>query len=223
MHSPKRCLILLLAAAPLFAQHDFLTSTEVDQVREVQEPVARIKLYLLFAKQRLDQIQSLMAKDRPGRSGEVRQLLEDYTQIIEAVDTVSDDALGRKSDLTAAPTLIADGEKKFLDQLQKLEASTPRDLELYDFELKEAIVTTTDSMDLAKEDLASRGKAVSVKAAQEKKKVADINEAEKTLNKGANPVADKAEAAAQAPKSTRQAPTLYRPGEKPADDSTAPK
>ena len=69
MFAMKRCLIILLLAVPAFAQHDYLTATEVDQVREVQEPVARIKLYLLFAKQRLDQLQSLMAKNRAGRSG----------------------------------------------------------------------------------------------------------------------------------------------------------
>jgi len=104
----KRVLILLLIAFPAFAQKDFLTSSEVEQVREVQEPVARIKLYLLFAKQRLDQVQSLMAKDRPGRSGEIRQLLEDYTGIVDAIDTVSDDALVRKNDVTTAPAFIAD-------------------------------------------------------------------------------------------------------------------
>src|SRR6185312_9124001 len=82
----KPFLIVLLLAAPALAQKDFLTNSEIEQVREVQEPVARIKLYLLFAKQRLDQVQSLMAKDRAGRSGEIRQLLENYTSIVDAID-----------------------------------------------------------------------------------------------------------------------------------------
>ncbi len=77
-HFTRRFLIVLLLALPAFAQKDFLTNSEIEQVREVQEPVARIKLYLLFAKQRLDQVQSLMVKDRAGRSAEIRQLLEDY-------------------------------------------------------------------------------------------------------------------------------------------------
>jgi hypothetical protein len=210
----KRFLIILLLAVPAFAQKDFLTSTEVDQIREVQEPVARIRLYLLFAKQRIDQLQSLMVKNRPGRSGEIRQLLEDYTGIIDAIDTVSDDALARKLDLATAPTVIADGEKKLLDLLEKVQTSAPHDLEMYDFELKEAIAATSDSIDLTKVDLSARGQEVKAKAEKEEKKVAAVNAAER--KPGADPAADKAQAAVDdATKPARQAPTLYRPGEKP--------
>ena len=46
--------------------------------------------------------------------------------------------------------------------------------------------------------------------------MSDVNSAER--RPGANPAADKAEAAAvDAAKPARQAPTLYRPGEKPED------
>lgn len=216
--SAKCLLIVLLLTLPAFAQKDFLTDSEIEQVRQVQEPVARIKLYLLFAKQRLDQVQSLMAKDRPGRSGEIRQLLEDYTNIVDAVNTVSDDALARKNDVNAAPTAIADGETKFLAQLQKIQASTPHDLAMYDFDLKEALAATGDSLDLTKEDLTTRGQNVNLKVEEDKKKVATINAEERQGAK--DPAADKAEAAAEdAAKPARPAPTLYRPGEKPDDGS----
>jgi hypothetical protein len=215
----KQFLLVLLLALPAFAQRDFLTSTEVDQIREVQEPVARIKLYLTFARQRLDQVQSLMTKDRPGRSGEVRQLLEDYVSIVDAIDTVADDALVRKVDVTTAPTEIVNGEKKFLDLLQKIQTSAPRDLEMYDFDLKEAIAATGDSIDLANEGLGVRAKEVTSKAEKEKKVVADVNREEKKL--GTDPAADKAEAAAEdATKPARKPPTLYRPGEKPDDPNS---
>jgi hypothetical protein len=216
--SAKCLLIVLLLALPAFSQKDFLTDSEIEQVRQAQEPVARIKLYLLFAKQRLDQVQSLMAKDRPGRSGEIRQLLEDYTNILDAIDTVSDDALVRKNDVNAAPAVIADGETKFLAQLQKIQASTPHDLAMYDFELKEAVAATGDSLDLTKEDLTTRGQNANLKVEQDKKKVATINAEERQGAK--DPAADKAEAAVEdAAKPKRQAPTLYRPGEKPDDSS----
>jgi uncharacterized protein involved in exopolysaccharide biosynthesis len=212
----RRFLVILLLALPAFAQKDFLTDTEVDKVREAQEPAERLKLYLSFAKQRLDQLQSITAKDRPGRSGEIRQLLEDYSSIIDAIDTVSTDALARKADLTTGPALITDGEKKFLAQLQKLQDSAPRDIDMYEFTLKEAIETTTDSIDLANEDLSARTKEVTAKEEKEKKDVADVNAAEKGLT-AANPTAAQSAAAQEVTKPTRKPPTLYRPGEKPDD------
>jgi hypothetical protein len=218
-HYTKRFLIVLLLAIPAFAQKDFLTNSEIEQVREAQEPVARIKLYLLFAKQRLDQVQSLMAKNRAGRSGEIRQLLQDYTSIVDAIDTVSDDALVRKNDVTTAPAFISDGEKKFLDQLQKIQSGAPHDLAMYDFELKEALAATGDSLDLSKEDLTTRGQNVNLKVEEDKKKVATVNAEERQGAK--DPLADKADAAAaDAGKPARKAPTLYRPGEKPDDSNS---
>ncbi len=209
-------LLFIGMTVPVLAQKDFLTPNEADQIREVQEPVARIKLYLVFARQRLDQLQSVITRNRAGRSAEMRQLLEDYTSIVDAIDTVSNDALVRKADLTAGPTLIVEGEKKFLDVLQKLQASAPRDLDMYDFQLKDALEATSDSIDLAKQDLGFRGQEVNAKAAQQKKAVDEVNAAEKKL--GTNPNADKAEAAAvEATKPGRKPPTLYRPGEKPDD------
>src|SRR6185312_1616629 len=214
---------VLMVALPAFAEHDFLTSSETDQVREVQEPVARIKLYLTFAKQRLDQIQSMLAKNRAGRSGEIRQLLEDYTAIVDAIGSVSDDALARKLDLTLAPPIIIEGEKTFLGQLNRMQASAPSDLEMYNFELKDAIEATSDSIDAAGEDLGERGKEVNAKVESERKAVEKVNAAERKA--GLDPAAGSEEekAADAVTKPMRKPPTLLRPGEKLDDGSTPPK
>ena len=91
-------------------------------------------------------------KKRRGRSLTARELLEDYSSIIDAIDTVSDDALKRGVDITEGTVAVTEAERRFLAQLQKIEDRNLADVDLYEVALKEAIASTSDSMDLAKED-----------------------------------------------------------------------
>lgn len=209
------CILLILFSSQAFAQREFLTSNEIDKIREAQEPNLRLKTYLLFAKQRLDQLQQQIAKDKKGRSLAVRQLLEDYSQIIDAIDTVSDDALKRKVDIALGAAEVATAEKAFLSQLQKIEASQPHDLDMYEVSLKDAIDATSESINTASEDLGKRGAAVSAKAEEEKKKIESLSTSEELKEKRAEEA--KAGSATMNPDGTpkRKPPTLYRPGEKP--------
>jgi hypothetical protein len=211
----KRLLVftILACAASACAHKDFLTEDEIEKVREAQLPNDRLKLYALFAKQRLDQLQRLLEREKRGRSLTARELLEDYSSIIDAIDTVSDDALKRGVDITEGTVAVTEAEKRFLAQLNKIEDRNLADVDLYQVALKEAIASTSDSMDLAKEDVASRGAKLS---AEDKK---DKEEAEKTLaaedSKGKPPEETKTAAATPDDgKPKRKPPTLLRPGEK---------
>jgi hypothetical protein len=200
---------ILLTVTAFGQQHDFLTADEIDQVREAQDPNARLILYVTFARQRISLLNQLLSKEKAGRSALIHDTLEDYTHIIEAIDTVADDALKRKVALNEGMTLVAAAEKDMLETLQKVEDSEPKDLPRYEFALKSAIDTTSDSKELSEEDLNTRATAVAAKDQKEKEaKDAMLG----TKEKEAKQTAEKKETEGK-----RKAPSLYKPGEKPPD------
>ncbi len=194
----------------LLAQKDFLTPDEVERIREAQEPNLRLTLYTNYAKQRLDLLKQLFAKEKPGRSILIYNQLDQYTKIIEAIDTVADDALRRKLDLTLGITEVAKAEEKMLAELQKFSASEPKDISRYEFVLKTAIEVTQDSLEISQQDLKDRGRNVAEReAARTKEREALLTTEDKK---------EKAEAekkSGETERKGRKAPTLRKKGEVP--------
>jgi hypothetical protein len=203
-----RALLLIIIVAGMLpsATRDFLTAEEIDQVRAAQEPNLRVQLYLKFAQQRIAQLNQLLSRERAGRSALAHDLLEDYTGIIEALDTVADDALRRKVDIGTGMAIVVPGEREMLTQLKKIEDSEPADLARYEFVLKDAIDVTEDSIDLSG-DLSERSREISVKD----QKADEARKASLTPEDAKREAEDKA----KQEKQTRKAPTLRRPGDPP--------
>jgi len=194
----------------LLAQKDFLTPDEVERIREAQDPNLRLTLYSDYAKQRLDLLKQLFAKEKPGRSILIYNQLDQYTKIIEAIDVVADDALRRKLDLTLGITEVAKAETKMLAELEKFAASEPKDISRYEFVLKTAIETTQDSLEISQQDLKDRSRTVTERdTAQRKDRDALLTTEDKK---------EKAEAekkSGETERKTRKAPTLRKKGEVP--------
>ena len=208
----RALLVLALAALPLAAQRDFLTTDEADQVRETaQDPNARLKLYVHFAKQRMDLVKTMLAKDKPGRSALIHDALEDYSRIIDAMDDVVDEASKHQADLDLKVGMMAvkSGETEMLAQLEKIRDSSPKDVARYDFALKQAIDTTSDSLELANQDLGKRAASVEAKEQKEKK---DLESMTSTKDKDEKKADEKKGSETQ---TKRKVPTLRRPGETP--------
>jgi hypothetical protein len=212
----KTLLCCLLLAAPMAAQRDFLTADEIDQSREAQEPNLRLKLYADFAKLRVDLVRNLLGKEKPGRSILIHDTLDEYSKILDAIDTVADAASERKTDIHLGLAAVAAAEKAMLPMLKQITENRPKDLERYEFSLTQAIETTADSLDLAEEDLGKRaGDVEERQAAQKKAAQAQMTPIDK---EGQQAGEDKKKAeedkAAEDATPKRKPPTLLRPGEK---------
>lgn len=208
---------LLLLSATLWgqAQRDFLTADEVDQIRlTAQEPSARLMLYATFARLRVDLIKSALAEERAGRSGMIHDTLEDYTRIIEAIDTVTDDALKRNLVIDEGVAAVVKAEEEMLADLERIQESQPKDLARYRFALITAVETTGDSLELFKQDLKTRRRDAITRDVEEKKqREALMTPSEAATRREAAKKREEAET-----KQKKRAPTLRRKSERPPED-----
>jgi len=176
-------------------------------VRLAQEPNERLALYAQFARLRAELIRQLVAKEKAGRSVMIHDTLDDFTKIIEAIDTVADDALRRKVAIDVGMAEVAKAEKEMLEVLKKIEESGPKDVARYEFALKQAIETTEDSLELAQQDLKERSASVSERDAKETKEREAAMQPKDLEEKRA------AEKKTVETEQKRKAPTLRRKGE----------
>jgi hypothetical protein len=197
--------MLALALLGTAQDRDFLTSDEADQVREAQEPNARLKLYLKFAQERIELLKQLLATEKAGRTALIHDTLEDYTHIVEAIDTVADDALKRKLDISEGMSLTAEAEKAMLAELRKLNEKRAKDYGRYEFAMQQALETTQDSTELSAGDLKQRAGAVAEREKHEK--------AERETMTATKDVQEKKAGEKKADETKRKIPTLRRKGE----------
>ena len=122
-----------------------------------------------------------------------------------------------KTDIKVGLGAVASVEKAMLPMLKQIEESRPKDLERYEFALTQAIETTTDSLELAEQDLGKRGSDVEKREQAKKKAIeAEMTPIEKEGQKAEvakKKQAEEEKAAEDAPPK-RKPPTLLRPGEK---------
>jgi hypothetical protein len=215
---------LLFATLGVAQKRDFLTADEIDQIKEAQEPNARVTLYAKFARQRVDMVKSLLSKEKAGRSILIHDALDDYAKIIDAIDDVADSALAKKVDMSLGMKAVSAAEQEALPILQKAQESHPKDMERYEFVLRTAIETTTDSIQSSSGDLAKRTQDVEEREDRQKKATeAAMTPPEREGKQADDKKAAAEKAAADADKPpVRKPPTLLRPGEKVGDLSAPP-
>jgi len=151
-------LVLTAAALPCLAQkhrRDPLTDLEIDQLRDsAQEPEARLKLYIAFARARLEKLQQIRndTKVTPAdKDQQIRSALQDFTDIYDELDENVDTFADRGNDLRKAVKPVIEADTEFGSKLRafKLSLESSRDeAEKYDF----LIGTAMEAVDNAAKD-----------------------------------------------------------------------
>ncbi len=148
-------LAALASPRALAAQaREFLTDNEVDQAREAQEPNDRMKLYVQFARARMDSIEKELIKAvTEERTNRIHDFLYEYGKILDAIDSLTDQAATQKVAMRKGVAFVAHAEPELLKRLQAIDEKNPPDREMYRFVLSEAIENTESSLEEIKKIL----------------------------------------------------------------------
>ncbi len=165
-------LLLLAIAASGQRRRDPLTADETDQLREAkQEPDKRLKLYVQFARARMETIEHLRTDPRfaGDRGRQIHDLLEDLGNIVEEMDDNVDMYMEGKWDIRKAMKEVVQADTEFQLKLRQLKESAAADPALqkeltqnYEFALQDTTEAVNASLDSARktvDDLETMAKA----------------------------------------------------------------
>ncbi len=146
------CVVALLMPLALPARkHDPLNQLEIDQLRDAaQDPLARLKLYVQFARERLLAVEKLRADPKVTNRGEqTHDGLEDFMTVYDELNGNIDTFDDRHEDLRKPLKLIIDADAEFQAKLRALKASgdtSPEEAKRYEFVLSNALETLDSSV-----------------------------------------------------------------------------
>ena len=134
-------------------KHDPLSDLEIDQLRDsAQEPEIRLKLYVSFARTRLEKMQQIQTDPKAtDKDQQILAALEDFTDIYDELDDNVDTFDDRGDDLRKALKPVIEADTEFGSKLRAFRlalANSPKELQVFDFQLGTAL----DAVDSAAKD-----------------------------------------------------------------------
>jgi len=165
--------IVLLAITSIHAERrrDPFNPVEIDQLRDAaQEPDIRLKLFVTFARVRLDAVEQVRSDakvtDKPEATHDrLQDFLDVYDELNDNVDTFSD----RHNDIRKSLKVIIEADNEFQAKLRALKDAgnvSPAEAKPYEFLLTNALETLDSSVEdhkqllVEQEDLAKHKKLV---------------------------------------------------------------
>jgi hypothetical protein len=144
-------LLLFFAAASAERRRDPLTQLEIDQLRDTaQEPDLRLKLYVTFARARLDSLEKARSDPKVTHRGqETHDRLQDFLDVYDELNENVDTYVERKADFRKALKAIIEGDTEFQAKLRALRDSadvSKDEAKQYEFLLTNALDTLDSSV-----------------------------------------------------------------------------
>lgn len=143
--------LLLIPCAALAQRHkrDPLSDLEVDKLRDAaQTPDVRLKLYLEFARTRLDRLQQAKADAKAAdRDQQMEDALQDFVDIYDELDDNVDTFADRDDDLRKALKPVIEADTEFGSKLRAFKsslASSREEFAKYDFLVGSALQAVDD-------------------------------------------------------------------------------
>jgi hypothetical protein len=144
---------LLLMFSPAGAQRrrDPLTPVEIDQLRDTaQDADQRLKLYVTFARARLDLLQKVRIDPKvTDRGQETRNRLQDFLDIYDELNDNIDTFVDRKADVRKVLKTIIEADTEFQSKLRALKDAANLDkdeVKKYEFLLINTLETVDASV-----------------------------------------------------------------------------
>jgi hypothetical protein len=127
------------------ADKDYLTSVEADKIREAETPNERIKLFILFADDRIKKFQYEL--EHPSQNNHEQMLNYLLNAYIGCVDDAADLVqlgIEKQQNVRAGVDLMAEKTKEYLEVLNKIKADA-KEIDAYKENLDDAIDGTQDA------------------------------------------------------------------------------
>ena len=115
-------LLMIVLTCPALGKRDPLNDSEIDQLREAaQEPNNRLKLIVKFARARLESLEQARTDPKlsaDDRTGQIHDLLEDFTTIYDELGDNLDMYSDQKADFRKALHVIIENDAEFQNRLR---------------------------------------------------------------------------------------------------------
>jgi hypothetical protein len=146
--------VLMIASSIAWpqARRDPLNPVEIDQLRDAMlEPLDRLKLYVQFARTRLDSLEQMRRDPKTENRGQrTHDMLGDFLAIYDELNENIDMYVDRKEDIRKPLKLIIEADTDFQARVRAIKDAAgvaPEEAKQYEFLMSNALDTLDSSAD----------------------------------------------------------------------------